>query len=587
MLESTRYPFFISSLRLHHSSFPNMPTLSNVLPVNDLGFLRIVASLWGIELTSADAGEASVELAEALCDADLLEEVVSTLPQTGRAALEALIAEEGRMPWVNFARRFGDVREMGAGKRDREQPHLRPNSAAEMLYYRALLAKTFLETPNGLQEFAFIPDDLLEALGFIGFGEINNREDRRERDDERKEERISAPSANPVVNDFNMPLGRAASPVEKKIPALAPDRLLDDLTTLLAALRMNIEPKGLSIRKEVLVAFLAAGKLIEEKGEKFELSPNAVKSFFEMPRAQALEQLAEAWQKSESFNELRQLPGLSFEGAWMNVPLETREFLLDLLNAVPENQWWSMPAFVRDIKVKYADFQRPAGDYDSWFIKRESDGVFLRGFASWDEVDGALIRYFISGPLFWLGQVDLAAPEEGASPSAFRFIAQLETKEEKGKLTVSSSGMISIPRDAPRAVRYQIARFCEWDDIKNDEYRYRVTTASLKAAHAQSLKASQLLSLLAKHAAAPVPPAFIKALQRWEVNGTEARMESVTVLKVTRPEVLDELKKSKAARFLGEIIGPTTVVIQSGATSKILAALAELGLLAEVVQQDE
>ena len=37
-------------------------------------------------------------------------------------------------------------------------------------------------------------------------------------------------------------------------------------------------------------------------------------------------------------------------------------------------------SFVNDIKKKYPDFQRPAGDHDLWFIKRTSDGQYLRGF---------------------------------------------------------------------------------------------------------------------------------------------------------------------------------------------------------------
>ena len=73
----------------------------------------------------------------------------------------------------------------------------------------------------------------------------------------------------------------------------------------------------------------------------------------------------------------------------------------------------------------------------------------------------------------------------------------------------------------------------------------------------------------------------MKALKRWEVNGTEARVETLTVLRVSRPEVLEELRKSKAGRFLGESLGPTTTVVQNGAQSKVLAALAEMGLLAE------
>jgi len=76
------------------------------------------------------------------------------------------------------------------------------------------------------------------------------------------------------------------------------------------------------------------------------------------------------------------------------------------------------------------------------------------------------------------------------------------------------------------------------------------------------------------------PPAFVKALKRWEVTGTEARVEVQTVLRASRPEVLEELRKSKAGRFLGEILGPTAVIVKKGAQAKVLAALAELGLLA-------
>jgi hypothetical protein len=245
-----------------------------------------------------------------------------------------------------------------------------------------------------------------------------------------------------------------------------------------------------------------------------------------------------------------------------------------------------LPAFIRAIKGKYPDFQRPAGDYDSWFIKRLSDGAFLRGFASWDEVEGTLIRYLITGPMFWLGVVELARPEGNEIVTAFRVNVRQVTSDEKGKVTISSNGRISVPRLVPRAARYLIARFCEWDDAKSDEYRYHVTTGSLKKADEQGLKVGQLLSLLARNAAFGVPPAFVRALKRWEINGTEARVEIQTILRVTRPEVLEELHKSKAGRFLGERLGPVTVVVKTGAQFKVLAALTELGLLADEVHEE-
>jgi hypothetical protein len=143
--------------------------------------------------------------------------------------------------------------------------------------------------------------------------------------------------------------------------------------------------------------------------------------------------------------------------------------------------------------------------------------------------------------------------------------------------------MITVPCLVPRAVRYQIARYCDWDEALEDVYNYRVTPESLSRAKKQGLKTGALLKLLQKHGAAPVPPSFQRALQRWEINGIEARIEESIVLKVSKPHVLEELRKSKAARFLGESLGPTAVVVKPGAQAKVLAALAELGLLTEVV----
>jgi hypothetical protein len=308
-----------------------------------------------------------------------------------------------------------------------------------------------------------------------------------------------------------------------------------------------------------------------------------VKTFLECPRSEALKMLQDAWLESASFNELCLMPTIVCEGEWKNNPQETREFLLNLLDAIPEDKWWSLGALIRDIKQKYADFQRPAGDYDSWFIKRKSDGQYLRGFASWEEVDGALVKFFISDILHMLGQVDLSIAEGATEPTAFRISTLAGGKEERGKISVSSNGKISIPREAPRVVRYQVSRFCEWEESKEDVYRYRISTGSLTKAKEQGLKVEHLLALLTKHTDAGIPPSLLKALKRWEVNGTEARVQTQVILKVSKPEVLEEMRKSKAAKFLGEVLSPTTVVVKSGAIQKVMEALTELGLLTEVV----
>jgi hypothetical protein len=536
-----------------------MPDLIHSLLKQDLGHLRIIAEFWGLELESPDADSAREELSASLLDFELLAELMDSLSPQADSAVTDLVNSGGRIPWPVFTRKYGDIREMGAGKRDRERPHLKSSSTAEILFYRGLLARAFFETDKGSQEFAYIPDDLLLLL--------------------------ESQKAGDEQPDATEALGRPASPKERGREILADDSILNDATTLLAALRTGRSDwpfQDASRQSDVrLQALLTTAKLIKNNT----LQPEAVRAFLEAPRKEALKMLQEAWTESPTFNELKLLPGIICEGEWMNQPQETREFLLNLLDALPEGKWWSLSAFLRDIKQKYADFQRPAGDYDSWFIKRASDGEYLRGFSYWDQVDGALIKYFITDILHWLGQVDLSIAEGSAEPTAFCISSFESIKEETGKISISSNGKIGVERFAPRVVRYQIARFCEWEESKNNEYKYQITAQSLRHAKEQGLKAEQLLALLVRHTNNKVPPALVKALKRWEVNGTEARVETQVVLRVSKPEVLEEMRKSKAGKFLGEILSPRAVIVKSGAIPKVMEALAELGLFAEVIRE--
>src|SRR5690606_9428979 len=148
--------------------------------------------------------------------------------------------------------------------------------------------KAFFEGEKGLQEFAYIPEDLLEIIVEIG-------------------------SAH-VVPTQNDPLGRPATPVEKAHEIPATDHILDEATTYLAALRIGIESQSHSQRE--LQEFLQTAHIIKKNG----LYPEAVKKFLEASRADALDMLYKAWLHSTSFDELRLLPGILCEGEWKNQP---------------------------------------------------------------------------------------------------------------------------------------------------------------------------------------------------------------------------------------------------------------------------
>ncbi|MCU0485191.1 MAG: helicase-associated domain-containing protein [Anaerolineales bacterium] len=563
-----------------------MPDLTKSLQSQDIGFLRIVAELWGVGLSQGDARAALPVLVLALHEQALVSEVVEALPAAARQALDNLYHSGGRMPWALFTRRYGSLREFGPGKRDREKPHLAPVSAAEMLWYRALIGRAFFDTPAGPEEFAFIPDDLAALL----------------------------PAPVLVVQET---LGRPASPVERAYRLFATDRLLDHATTLLAALRLGLPPDQVRLFSpawqepafpltpppltlETVRAFLSAAGLLDAAGIPL---PEPTKAFLEAPRGEALAMLARAWLDSAQFNDLRLVPTLRAEGEWENDPRRARQAVIDFIASVMDaerkgdHHFWSLGAFVQAVHQHHPDFQRPAGDYDSWFLCQADSGEFLRGFAHWEAVDGALIRYLVAGPLYWLGICDLVltAPpgEAGARLGGFRFSAWAGTllaggapqglAVEEAQVHIGSDFRVSLPGLAPRALRYQLARFCEWDEEKADGYHYHLTPASLARARQQGLTTSHLLTLLRRQART-VPPSLVRAVERWERKGCEARLEPMVVLRLASPELLQELRASRAARFLGDPLGPTAIPVRAGAVQKVLRILAEMGYLAEIAE---
>lgn len=548
-----------------------MSDLKTSLLNHDLGFLNIIAECWGLALDAPSLEVARKKLLPAMLDQKLLEEVIQSLPGRAQEALHVLIQNGGALPWQRFTRLFGPIREMGAGRRDREKPHRNPASTSEVLWYHGVIARAFRDTPSGPVEYAFIPSDLEAILPDL--------------------------ATKLIPSDI-----RPATQSERSFIWLSDDRIIDHACTLLAALRLGLSFQSTEFlagawtsssetrmaTPEQLTELLEAAELIDSQNR----SPIArtAQRFLETPRGKALALLARTWMHSTSFNELKMLPGLVFEGEWQNDPLQARYTILEFIRKLKPGTWWSLGTLVQQIKETQPDFQRPAGDYDSWFIRPEDSETYLRGFKNWDLIDGELIRFIITGPMYWLGMIDLAGPAAGRPPAAFRLshwaeallagISPDNLPLEENAVLVSSDARLRAPRLVPRIARYQIARFSTWKSADENVYAYHLTPGSLKRAKDQGLRINHLLTILRRYALA-VPPSLVRSLERWERYGSEAKIESALLLRLQDPDILKKLRKSRAARFLGDTLSPTVVIVKPGAWKQVLAALAELGYLGE------
>jgi hypothetical protein len=539
-----------------------MPGLIHRLRNHDLGFLQIIALLWGVDLDVPDARSALPILNRSLQDPALVHEVVDALPEDARLALDALIRHAGWLPWSRFTRDFGELREVGPGRRDREKPFLNPISPTEVLWYRGLIGRDFLRQGGELQECAYIPDEFLELLP-------------------------------PVRPTGPQPLGRAASPEETRFLIPVNDRILDHTCTLLAALRMGSAERSPAVGSwqpslVVVHALLAAMKLLTSGEQPV---PEDARPFLEMTRGEALTWLFQKWWHSERFDELRLMPSLVCEGAWQNDPLAARIKVMEFVSDIPGETWWHLDSLIEAVQQRDPDFQRPAGDYDTWLIRDAKTGESLQGNRHWDDVDGALVRYIMTGPMHWLGLLDFASTEEGGQVTAFRWSAWSEAlmtaqsvktlADEDQLIEALTDGRLVVPRLAPRVARYQLSRFGLWTAETGEKYEYQLTPASMSEAAAQGLKVSHLEALLAKYAR-HTPPSLVDAVRQWEKKGGQVQIQQAVILRVDSPKIMQALRESAAARFVGDPLGPTTAIIYPGAVNKVRSALARLGYLSDV-----
>jgi hypothetical protein len=115
------------------------------------------------------------------------------------------------------------------------------------------------------------------------------------------------------------------------------------------------------------------------------------------------------------------------------------------------------------------------------------------------------------------------------------------------------------------------------------ERKYRITPKSLRAAAERGLKVSHLLQLFQQAKVKNVPPNLQQQLERWEKYGSEATVERVLLLRLSRPELLPLLQKNpRTAPCIQAVLNNQSLLLKPGKVEQMRLGLAELGLLADV-----
>jgi hypothetical protein len=498
-----------------------MPTTSQMLVDYPDLLLQVLAELRGAFLDGADTREQAIELLAAqITDPTSVQfayQEVIDMADGAKGAVETLLREQGEMTEAQFSREFGSIRQMGPAKLERETPWLYPESTAELLYYYGLLGRGFKGVGQRAQTIVYLPSDVMPWLPH---------------------------PQNPALANTLSIQPVPPPPVARLLPG--EDSLLEDMGSLLGFLhtdRLRITARGphpedidrlvqrlqlpfgddtpeLNTRLALLLHLAnRLGWLRRGEGDIVQLTHNRARLFLERTRSEQRTALWDAWLHSSEWNDLCRTPSLECTdtGAWRNDPLQARQGLLAIFAKLQPGLWYSRFDLVQMIKEIAPDFQRPAANYDTWYIRNTNTQEFLKGFAQWDAVEGAFIRFLVEGPLYWLSALELAEPSAGddllfsLNPWGAIWLGHNTPQPHeptRRSLTVGDDFTVRLIAGTPLSDRFRIERFAQWQASYPD-FVYQINQRSLKRAADEGINAQQILTFLQNHA--PLVPEKVKA----------------------------------------------------------------------------
>ena len=550
-----------------------MRTVEQALQDHELIVLRVLGEWWELDLMGTDKVGCVTALAGVLSQLDMVQELNYVSPEETDAFNE-LVAAGGRIPVAAFSRKHGEVRMMGPGKLEREEPWFDPISTAESLWYRGFLYRAFDETSDGLMEFYYLPAEMMAQFSQAVVTETVEAEPE---------------------------MARAIAPVPAPdVYETAVTNAVDDLTTLLAIAQTTPElldsPLSLSRylqnsdtdRQSLLMTLADEMGLLRHTDNGLRPTRTAV-SWLQQGREIQLQEMANAW-SSSIWNDLCHTPGLHCEGeGWSNDPLLARTALLEKLELT--DNWYSLKMFVAHVKDTDPDFQRPDGNYETWYVRDLQSDAYVRSFANWDLVEGRLLRFLIQGPLFWLGMVETGTsatnqPLFRLTRRGLNWLKDVAASENEipVPLVVQIDGTILVPSNGSRYQRFRAARVGEMQPVEQGQpYAYRLTPQSLVHAQEQGIQPDRVLSFLAEASDRPLPVSVKRAISRWQERGVEGRLETAVILRVKEAAILDTLRANPKTRdLLGESLGDLAVIVRPDDWLQLQKITAELGLLLDV-----
>ncbi len=362
----------------------------------------------------------------------------------------------------------------------------------------------------------------------------------------------------------------------------------------------EIEHPRLRFLRSLLVVNQLAGADLRRAG----LAPLNARPFFSQPPQQRIRLSFDNWLKAGDFNEgLLLLPFLEI-GPAANLLSGTamgaraRERVIRHLKTCTQEGWLHFKDLCDLIAARDYEFLIPREMQPSWSSMSPYEPVEAFGASvtlpsmqgGWSLVEGGFIRAVLSGPLHWLGLLDLGWSDASLEqPDVFRLTAlgrwvlemgpEPEIKVEGGKVIVQPNLHIMALDPIGEDVLLEIEQFAERLSAER-AVEYRLTRESVYAGQQNGWSVERIGDYLRRVGGQELPGNVARTLQEWQVQHERITIYPLETILYGEAGVLDEMVSDpKLAGRLAARLHANVICLASRSDMGMLARrLSEKGI---------
>ncbi len=351
--------------------------------------------------------------------------------------------------------------------------------------------------------------------------------------------------------------------------------------------------------------------LLQERRNALYAAP--AEAYFALPLIERARRCYRLYLETPLWNDLLYLPEVNvrpgpghLDPAHEEVIL-ARQALIERLVHQRMDEWHNISALIARTKlyIPYLLFPRQYGPraerYSSGSNPYGWDFRLRRGWLThregWHLVEGGFIRTVVTGPLHWLGVIELASEESSTtfrlSSGAAAIMSSTEPRQEPeawGRLIVQPNFELIALAPVSELLLVRLDRFAERTSLEHIA-QYRLTKASVTRAIQKGLRVDAIQQTLEQAVGGDIPQNVRYSLVEWERQARRVEVwQGATLLEADNAALLDELFASDATRYLlGRRLSPLLAEVvphQLAAVQQILWQRHYLPALSTAPTQD-